>query len=203
METLNIKQKLLKIQVELKAPKSQHNSFGNYNYRNCEDILEALKPLLNKYETTIRIFDDINFIEGRFYVVATAELMDCKNGDFISVKAFARETESKKGMDEAQITGAASSYARKYALNGLFAIDDTKDADSQDNTKNQQTIKAPPKVKDDPKKAEIKTLCDHFNPLLTKKEDYEECVKLKTGLDLKPENYDEIINRLLALKNGS
>jgi hypothetical protein len=119
---------LQKIQSELKAPKSQHNSFGNYNYRNCEDILEALKPMLAKYQASVVIRDSIEQIGDRFYIKATASLIcECQE---ISVSAYAREAQEKKGMDVAQITGATSSYARKYALNGLFAIDDSKDPDA-------------------------------------------------------------------------
>ena len=121
---------LIKIQSELKAPKNQRNNFGNYNYRNCEDILEAVKPLLDKYECTLTISDDIVEVGGRVYVKATARFNDIKSGINSSVSAYAREPEQQKGMSESQITGASSSYARKYALNGLFLIDDTKDADS-------------------------------------------------------------------------
>ncbi|HEB13624.1 MAG TPA: single-stranded DNA-binding protein [candidate division CPR3 bacterium] len=120
MEILN------KIQKALKAPKGQLNKFGNYNYRSCEDILEAIKPLLG--EATLTISDKIVLVGDRYYVRAVATLTHDKQEK--SVSAYARETLNKKGMDEAQITGAASSYARKYALNGLFAIDDTKDADT-------------------------------------------------------------------------
>ena len=120
MEALN------KIQKALKAPKGQQNKFGNYLYRSCEDILEAVKPLLG--EATLTISDEIVNIGDRYYVKATATLTQDKHEK--SVTAYAREAVNKKGMDEAQITGAASSYARKYALNGLFCIDDTKDADT-------------------------------------------------------------------------
>lgn len=113
--------KLAEIQQALKAPKNQKNSFGGYNYRSCEDILEAVKPLLG--QETLTLSDDIVEVGGRVYVKATANCCG------VSVTAFAREAENKKGMDDAQITGSASSYARKYALNGLFCIDDTKDAD--------------------------------------------------------------------------
>lgn len=132
---MNIYQKLNKIQTELKAPKGQYNQFGKYKYRNCEDILEALKPLLKETQTIIVINDKIVSIDGRFYVEATATLYDCEGEQAMSISntALAREEDSKKGMDGSQVTGASSSYARKYALNGLFAIDDTKDADSQDN----------------------------------------------------------------------
>ena len=130
MENTNIYKKLNQIQIKLKAPKSQFNKFGNYKYRNCEDILEALKPLLNEFKTVISLKDEIIFIEGRFYVKATVTLIDSETGEAFSTSAFAREEETKKGQDGSQITGSSSSYARKYALNGLFAIDDTKDSDS-------------------------------------------------------------------------
>ena len=122
--------KLLNVQSELKAPKSQYNSFGGYKYRSCEDILEALKPILNKNKATIIISDDILFVGGRYYIKATVKFIDIENGETIENSALAREEESKKGMDASQITGSVSSYARKYALNGMFAIDDTKDSDS-------------------------------------------------------------------------
>lgn len=120
---------LVKIQSELKAPKGQFNSFGKYKYRSCEDILEAVKPLLAKQNVTLTIADDIVSVGDRIYVKATATLTNSAGEKEIST-AFAREEESKKGMDASQVTGTASSYARKYALNGLFCIDDTKDADA-------------------------------------------------------------------------
>ena len=136
---MNIYEKLNKIQTELKAPKGQYNSFGKYKYRSCEDILEAIKPFLTETKTVLTINDEIVFIGNRFYVKATAVLADCENENrFIHTTAFAREDDSKKGMDGSQITGASSSYARKYALNGLFAIDDTKDADTDENAKQQR-----------------------------------------------------------------
>lgn len=121
--------KLMMIQSELKAPKNQRNNFGKYNYRNCEDILNALKPHLMKYKCVVLLTDDLVLIGDRFYIKATAKLVDSESNNTISVNALAREEETKKGMDSSQITGSASSYARKYALNGLFAIDDTKDSD--------------------------------------------------------------------------
>lgn len=124
---------LQQIQQELKAPKGQFNKFGGYHYRSCEDIVEALKPILAKHGAAVVLSDDIVEIGGRVYVKATATLKTEK--DSISATAYAREPAVKKGMDDSQITGAASSYARKYALNGLFGIDDTKDADSMDNRK--------------------------------------------------------------------
>jgi hypothetical protein len=126
LEKLNI------IQSKLKAPKGQYNKFGDYPYRSCEDILEALKPLLAETKTVLVISDEIEFMGDRFYIRATCNLFDVESGENISSSAFAREPEIKKKMDAAQITGSASSYARKYALNGLFTIDDTKDSDSNE-----------------------------------------------------------------------
>lgn len=123
---------LRSIQCELKAPKGQYNSFGKYSYRSCEDILEAVKPLLDKYKATVYITDEVVSVGDRIYVKATATFVD-KDGKEVSVSAFAREPVARKGMDEAQVTGATSSYARKYALNGLFLIDDNKDADTDEN----------------------------------------------------------------------
>lgn len=134
-----ILEKLKNIQQELKVNKGQYNNFGGYKYRSCEDILEAVKPLLEKNELVLVLDDDLVQVGERYYVKATATLYETKTKDnendkvdMISNKAFARESESKKGMDESQVTGTASSYARKYALNGLFAIDDTKDADTDE-----------------------------------------------------------------------
>lgn len=124
-----IQEKLLKIQSELKAPKGQFNAFGKYKYRSCEDILESVKPLLQREGLVLTLSDRIVEVGGRVYVNASALLCDNKDGR-VEINAFAREEETKKGMDGSQITGAASSYARKYALNGLFLIDDTKDSDS-------------------------------------------------------------------------
>lgn len=128
MKALN--EKLAKIQHELNAPKGQFNKFGGYNYRSCEDILQSVKPLLG--DLTLTISDDIQVIGDRVYVKATATISDGEHS--LSTQAFARESLTKKGMDESQITGSTSSYARKYALNGLLLIDDNKDADTRDNT---------------------------------------------------------------------
>ena len=124
-------EEIIKIQSELKAPKNLRNSFGGYNYRSCESILESVKPLLKEYGCYLCLSDAMVAVGDRVYVEAVATLTN-KEGKSISVKAYAREEETKKGMDAAQITGAASSYARKYALNGLFAIDDTKDPDTDE-----------------------------------------------------------------------
>ena len=133
----NLLVKLSEIQSELKAPKGQYNSFGKYSYRSCEDILEAVKPLTTSRNLVLTLFDEIIMFNGRFYVKATARLIDAESGETIETTALAREPDSKKGMDDSQVTGTASSYARKYALNGLFCIDDAKDADT-DAYRNQQ-----------------------------------------------------------------
>lgn len=163
MKFKNIKEKLLYIQTNLKAPKGQTNSFGGYRYRSCEDILEAVKPLLKETRTIVVISDGIENVGGetleRFYIQATATLKDCDTDEQIPVSALAREPVSKKGMDEAQITGSTSSYARKYALNGLFAIDDTKDADTMDNTA-KTAIKTPKTTDFDKAKKAIKNAKD-------------------------------------------
>lgn len=148
--------KLMMIQQELKAPKGQYNSFAKYNYRSCEDILEAVKPLCIKNNATLLLNDVVQEVSGRFYVVATATLVDTESGDSVSANAYAREPQDKKGMDDSQITGMASSYARKYALNGLFCIDDTKDADT-DEVKRQE---------DAPKKREKKQENNQEAPVL-------------------------------------
>lgn len=125
---------LILIQSELKAPKGQRNTFGNYSYRSLEDIFEALKPLIKQHECFVTTNDEVVMAGDRIYIKATATITNSK-GESISNTAYAREPQIKKGMDEAQITGATSSYARKYALNGLFAIDDTKDADATNDGK--------------------------------------------------------------------
>lgn len=144
---MTFQEKVVAVQSELKAPKNQYNSFGKYNYRSCEDILEGVKPLLNKYGLYLKISDAVEMVGDRYYIKATATLSDADN--CISTSAYARESLDKKGMDASQVTGATSSYARKYALNGLLAIDDAKDADSvedkpvQQNTAyNWKTLKA-------------------------------------------------------------
>ena len=144
---MNIYEKLAVIQQELVAPKNQYNSYGKYNYRSCEDILEGVKPLLKKVNATLRITDEIVIIGERHYIRAKAILTDCENGEGIFNEAYAREEEVVKGMSSSQITGSASSYARKYALNGLFCIDDVKDADTRDNRKKGEENKKIPEVK--------------------------------------------------------
>ena len=189
---MNVYEKLIAIQSELKAPKSQYNNFGKYAYRNCEDILEALKPLLKEYKSTIYIADEIVTVLERFYIKATVTFIDAETGEKITNTAYAREEESKKGMDGSQVTGASSSYARKYALNGMFAIDDTKDSDFTNTT-----------VKGDNSalsEAQIKRLLAIASKVNISADDVKVVVAKKFGVqDLRKMNkqqYDEICSRL-------
>lgn len=129
---MNAYEKLQHVQSGLKAPKNQYNKFGNYYYRNCEDIQEAAKPLLQEVKAALVVGDELVLIGERYYIKATARFVDCESGEMVENTAYAREEQDKKGMDVSQVTGSTSSYARKYALNGLFCIDDVKDADNQD-----------------------------------------------------------------------
>lgn len=147
---MNKFEKLKEIQQKLKAPKSQYNSFGKYNYRNCEDILEGLKPLLSEQNCTVHITDEIVLIGERYYLKATVHFVDNESGEEVTTTAYAREDNEKKGIDRAQLTGATSSYARKYALNGMFAIDDTKDSDYLNNGKDTSDKKDPKKEPEKP-----------------------------------------------------
>lgn len=160
--TNNIMNKLQEIQHKLKAPKGQYNNFGKYKYRSCEDILEAVKPILNEVGCTLTLSDEIILIGDRYYIKATARLKG--EGVDETATAYAREDLDKKGMDGSQITGTASSYARKYALNGLFCIDDTKDADTDEYAK--QTSKQKPATTSTPASdsAPVKTEKEVFDP---------------------------------------
>lgn len=138
---MTIHEKMMKIQTTLKAPKNLFNSFGNYKYRNAEGILEAVKPLLAENKLSMYISDDVQAVNDRVYVKATVSIFDIETGESVMATASAREALNKKGMDDSQITGTASSYARKYALNGIFLLDDTKDADTDENQK-ERTVRA-------------------------------------------------------------
>ena len=189
---MNVYEKLIAIQSELKAPKSQYNNFGKYSYRNCEDILEALKPLLKEHKSTIYISDEIVTVLERFYIKATVTFIDAETGEKITNTAYAREEESKKGMDGSQVTGASSSYARKYALNGMFAIDDTKDSDFTNTaTKGDNTGLS---------EAQIKRLLAIASKVNISADDVKVVVAKKFGVqDLRKMNkqqYDEICSRL-------
>ena len=175
-KNLTINDKLSAIQTKIKAPKNLYNSFGKYNYRNAESILEAVKPYLESLNLFLVINDSILMVGDRYYVRATATLADCETGESIEVSAYARETEEKKGMDGSQVTGATSSYARKYALNGLFLLDDTKDADTDEYHK--QTNKPQPS-----KEASEQELKDELNGLWEKaggKDGFEDWFKKNT-----------------------
>jgi hypothetical protein len=182
--------KLVKIQSELKAAKNQRNNFGKYNYRSCEDILESVKPLLKEAELTLIVTDKIVLIGERYYVEATATLYG--DGEPIVSTAFAREAENKKGMDSAQVTGATSSYARKYALNGLFAIDDSKDVDTDEHHKQTDGNKPATKPKAKLDEKQLKTICTAIeggNAKYTKD-------KIKSSYDLSKEQIktlDEVV----------
>ena len=189
---MNVYEKLIAIQSELKAPKSQYNNFGKYAYRNCEDILEALKPILKEHKSTIYISDEIVTVLERFYVKATVTFIDAETGESITNTAYAREEESKKGMDGSQVTGASSSYARKYALNGMFAIDDTKDSDfTNTTTKTDNTGLS---------EAQIKRLLAIASKVNISADDVKIVVAKSFGVqDLRKMNkqqYDEICSRL-------
>jgi hypothetical protein len=162
---MEIYEKLNKIQSELKAPKGQYNKFGKYSYRSCEDILEALKPHLLKYGCVVTLTDDMQLIGDRYYLKATATITDAESGKSVSNIALAREDKERAGMSESQITGTASSYARKYALNGLFLIDDTKDADTD--AYHEQTH-ADKKQSEDPKVAAAVAKANDVKKLLVK-----------------------------------
>ena len=194
---MNVYEKLIAIQSELKAPKSQYNSFGKYAYRNCEDILESLKPLLKEHKSTIYISDEIVTVLERFYVKATVTFIDAETGEKIINTAYAREEEDKKGMDGSQVTGSSSSYARKYALNGMFAIDDTKDSDFTNTT-----------VKGDNSalsEAQIKRLLAIASKVNISADDVKKVVAKTFGVqDLRKMNkqqYDEICSRLEKKNN--
>ena len=177
------------IQQALKVPKAQYNSFSKFYYRNCEDIVEAVKPLLG--EGVLILSDEIVQMGERYYVKATAELVDGE--ETVRATGYAREAFDKKGMDDAQITGAASSYARKYALNGLFCIDDTNDADREDNTKEP----AKKEVKFKSTKEQVADLLKARSPMpLKTKEDFERFCADETQLELIEKNYSAIIEAL-------
>ena len=193
---MEIYKKLMNIQTKLKAPKSQRNNFGNYNYRSCEDILEAVKPLLDEFKVALTIKDEIVLIGERYYIKATATLIDIDTGDTTETYAYARESAEKRGMDSSQVTGATSSYARKYALNGLFAIDDNKDADAT-NTHGKETIKVnmTPALSE----AQLKRLYAIGNKAGIKKEVLDSTVKKSFGCeprDMTKEQYQNICERL-------
>lgn len=175
---MSIYSKLFEIQQNLKAPKGQYNKFGSFHYRSCEDILEAVKPILAQQKTVVILQDELVLQGQRYYIKATACLLDIETGEQIKSEAYAREEEAKKGMDSSQMTGASSSYARKYALNGLFCIDDNKDSDTtntygKENQQNQQVQKSQ-------QQAQSQTQNQYY---------CEQCGKEFTGFKTKNRNY--------------
>ena len=195
---MEIYKKLSSIQVELKATKDLYNSFGKYSYRSAESILEAMKPLLEKYKVALVINDDIVLIGDRYYVKATAKLIDGETGESVEATAFAREDESKKGQDLSQLTGSTSSYARKYAMNGLLAIDDNKDADDTNKHGKDNNIKpnmAPAGLSE----AQLKRLYAIGNKAGFKKDVVEATVKKMFGCepkDMTKDQYNTVCERL-------
>ena len=157
---------LLQIQSELKAPKGQFNDYGKYKYRSCEDILEAVKPILKKCNCTLLLSDSLVYVGDRYYIKATATLVNA-DGKFVSTESYAREEETKKGMDASQITGASSSYARKYALNGLLCIDDNKDSDTTNTGDNAPAAPAKANKEDN---AEVEKAIAEINAAKSKEE---------------------------------
>ena len=199
---MNVYEKLMTVQTKLRAPKGQYNSFGKYSYRSCEDILEALKPLLGEVGAIVNVTDEIKLIGDRYYVEATASFIDTETGERMIAKASAREAETKKGMDDSQVTGSVSSYARKYALNGLFAIDDNKDADST-NTHGKE-IK-PNMTPVGITEAQLKRLLAIGNKAGIKKDVVEGTVRKIFGCepkDMTKEQYDNICERLEKKAGG-
>ena len=193
---MGINQKLLNIQSILKCNKGQYNSFGKYYYRSCEDILEAAKPICHVNGCTLTLSDEITMIGERFYIKAVATLTDIETGEQYQNVAYAREETEKRGMDGSQITGTASSYARKYCLNGLFCIDDTKDADTDEYRQQTQHKQTPQKTSKE--KAELEALAKRKGADLKKAFQYFEVAdfehlsqpqleKLKAQLEAKPD----------------
>ena len=199
---MNVYEKLMTVQTKLRAPKGQYNNFGKYSYRSCEDILEALKPLLAEAGAIVNVTDEIKLIGDRYYVEATASFIDTETGERMIAKASAREAETKKGMDDSQVTGSVSSYARKYALNGLFAIDDNKDADST-NTHGKE-IK-PNMTPAGITEAQLKRLLAIGNKAGVKKDVLEGTIKKIFNCeakDMTKEQYDNICERLEKKAGG-
>ncbi len=192
--------KLLNIQSELKAHKGQYNSFGKYSYRSCEDILEALKPLLKEHKATVFIRDEIIQVDTRYYVKAIVTFVDVETGEKFETSALAREEESKKGQDASQTTGSCSSYARKYALNGLFCIDDTKDADAtNDHGKGATTPKQEQQTAANISHAQIKRLYAIGSKANVTAEQIKAVCQREYGVDvlkLTKSQYDAVCDRL-------
>lgn len=199
---MNVNEKLLKVQSELKAPKNLTNTFGKYKYRNCESILEAVKPILNTVKATIKLDDDVVEIGGCLFLKANAIFIDCESNETIQVKALAQIDETHKGMSLDQITGTASSYARKYALNGLLLIDDTKDADSDEYKKENEAKKSQATKNTDP----LATAKADINNYWNRGEEFQEVIRDmlkeygKTSKTASLEELIEIVDQCKALE---
>ena len=206
---MTIYEKLAKIQSTLKAPKGQYNAFGKYKYRNCEDILEAVKPLLAEVKAVVIIGDELELIGSRFYVKATARFIDCETDAQITNTAYAREEDTKKGMDGSQITGASSSYARKYALNGLFAIDDTKDSDTtngmpdqQNNQQNNQPVNAAPQLMTEQHYNILIRACGNAQMNGSAEEFWKERYRVASLADIPDSQFEFMLTGMKCDKNG-
>ena len=190
---MGIYEKLLNVQMELKAPKNQRNNFGGYNYRSCEDILESIKPILQKNKLSMQIYDELMQIGDRYYIRATVRLLDIEDNSTMENTAYARESDDKKGMSAEQVSGSCSSYARKYALNGLFLIDDTKDADTNE-------------YKNEADQTEHLMLINQFNDLAEETNLNREALYKKLGVssnsELSNEQLKELITTMKKKKAG-
>ena len=206
---MTIYETLAKIQSTLKAPKGQYNAFGKYKYRNCEDILEAVKPLLAEVKAVVIIGDELELIGSRFYVKATARFIDCETDAQITNTAYAREEDTKKGMDGSQITGASSSYARKYALNGLFAIDDTKDSDTtngmpdqQSNQQNKQQANTAPQLMTEQHYNILIRACGNAQMNGSAEEFWKERYRVASLADIPDSQFEFMLTGMKCDKNG-
>lgn len=199
---MNLREKLSKIQQEIKAPKNLYNFFGKYKYRNAEGILEAFKPYEGKYNVALMLEDSITIVSDRIYVTATAKLLDTESDDVMQSAASAREPLLKKGMDDSQITGAASSYARKYALNGLLLLDDTKDADTDEYKteleEKAKTVKAITKKE----AALVKTLIEKHSNKGMKEEKILSTYGIKSFEDMTSDQYVDFNNKIKLYEEG-
>lgn len=187
----NIYMKLSTIQTELNVPKNAFNKFGNYNYRNCESILEAIKPFLKKQKVTLLVTDSLELIGDRYYIKATAKLVDAETGESIENSAYAREPLDVKGMSPAQVTGASSSYARKYALGGLLALDDNKDPDTNEYAETQNN--APAEKKTAAKKEPTPKKSEAFNGMNPPEEDVDKRLLVTSDNKMSKEQYDFLL----------
>ena len=206
---MTIYEKLAKIQSTLKAPKGQYNAYGKFYYRSCEDILEAVKPLLVEVKAVIIIGDELELIGSRFYVKATARFIDCETDAQITNTAYAREEDTKKGMDGSQITGASSSYARKYALNGLFAIDDTKDSDTtngmpdqQSNQQNKQQANTAPQLMTEQHYNILIRACGNAQMNGSAEEFWKERYRVASLADIPDSQFEFMLTGMKCDKNG-